>query len=387
MACTTSACNVSEKDPNNPAGPWTVVTQINKPTLTSEFAGGSTLSWSARRHAFIVFAGNANNPRVYELKSTGVLQDTWTLLTDPSSVAPIAVSQNGLFGKFQVVPTDTAEVLIGTTGLTGGVWGFRLPGTELVRLPCSSPGVFVCESFTGSTSGKLIASMSGSGVRPEVKNGALQFTIPALSGADAGGHFETTFPAVGEGGTIAWSYRVKTDAAAAALPGRKEFTVWRGSLPCTDLELTLTHDPSHLPLNVLYTACGARGFSLPLAGSDKLYHFPDFDCHYLAVRTGDLSKCAVTTPDVWLDYYFELTIGHFGQADSRLVAWQHIPGQPWRRFVERNDAQINGDGGLDHFMLTVYMTGKDATVANPAGTVQYDNLVLSTKPFFADLKG
>jgi hypothetical protein len=391
-----------ERNPANPTGPWVLATQVGAPALSTDYQGGPAMSWSKRLKAWVVFMGATGDARVYKVQRTAPLQYTWSVLSAAGATPPVTAVQNGLFGKYQVVETAAGEVLVGTHSLTAGVWAFRIPGTEVaqvpstgvVRLPCSSPGVFICESFTEApTRGALLASAAGT--RPRIEDGTLAFDIPSLSGSDAGGKFSAqSFSPIGEGQTIAWSYRVKADRAMNTLPapGWKQFILWRGAASCTDLEISLTHGGSAnnvalRPLLVPYTHCGARSFQIPLANYDYLLHYPDFDCRYHTVNKRDLSKCAVTEDDTWQDYYFEVTVGHYGQPDTKVVMWTRTLPGPWRRFVERSDYVLSGSGGFNNFMLTVYMTRKDATVENPPAKVWYDNLVLSRQPFFADLKG
>ena len=64
--------------------------------------------------------------------------------------------------------------------------------------------------------------------------------------------------------------------------------------------------------------------------------------------------------------------------------WHKTEGGTWKRYVERNDFKFNGTGGFNQFMLTVYMTNKDPTIAHMQAEVVYDHLIMSTQPFSAD---
>jgi hypothetical protein len=125
---------------------------------------------------------------------------------------------------------------------------------------------------------------------------------------------------------------------------------------------------------VPYTNCGARDFYLPLGQYNWRLQYPDYGCTYQ-----DRTDCAKSIADVWQTYYIEIDVGHYGQPDSHVVMWQRNQGEAWKRFVERSDYTFSGSGGFNQFMLTAYMTRKDATNPNPVATVQFDNLVMSTK--------
>lgn len=255
-------------------------------------------------------------------------------------------------------------------------------------LMCAQPGVFVCDDFTGThgLAGTLTPNnLQPVPVAPRIEAGSLVFDIPAHSGTDAGGSYRLSFPALGAGKFLAFSYRVKADAAALALPGRKEFILWRGASSCTDLVLAQTHYYS-LPVLRPYTECGATNFDLPNGPSDLLLQYPDYNCTYQGIRTS-LRGCAITHADIWENFYIELKIGHLNAPDSQVVMWHRSDGGVWRRYIDRQDFPLRGDGGFENFMLTVYMTGKDPALAHPAGEVRYDYLIMSTEPLDKETLG
>ena len=242
------------------------------------------------------------------------------------------------------------------------------------------PGVFVCDTFSSQAS--LDGVMTAGASMPRLDKGNLVFSIPSNSGANAGGEYRVTFPPLGEGKFLAFSYRVKADAAAVALPGRKEFILWRGASSCTDLELSQTHLYSS-PIVAPYTECGARSFVTSLGQYDYQLQAPDYNCTYQGIKSG-FDGCAITHADQWENYYIELTIGSFGAPNSHVVMWHKTDGGTWKRYVDRSDFTFNGTGGFGQFMLTVYMTGKNPAVAHPPGEVRYDYLLMSTRPFSVD---
>jgi peptidoglycan hydrolase-like protein with peptidoglycan-binding domain len=252
---------------------------------------------------------------------------------------------------------------------------------------CAQSGVFVCDDFSDPT--KLKGKINSGASRPVVQNGLLEFTIPTKSQANAGGSYTLTFPSVGEGKFLAFSYRIKADKVATELkaPGRKEFILWRGSSSCTDLELSQTHKGNGNPLLVPYTQCGSGSFGYSTSTPHNIQlHYPDYNCTYQSIKKLPLSKdCAYTHADEWENYYVELNIGTYGQPNSSVTFWKKIDGEStWKRYIATNTFTFRGTGGFNNFMLTVYMTGKDATIDHPEGKVYYDHLIMSTRPFNAD---
>jgi hypothetical protein len=392
---------ISERDPGNPSVQGVTAAMVNKPT--NGIYGANSMAWSPTRKAWIVWFGitPATSQAVYEVKrsvTNGVLTYTWSLLTDPANtLVPATANTTGIYGKMQVATLpDGTELLIGLLRLADGVVAFKLSGPtvapppppppsdpcmppEYIGLPvcpvvgdaCDGDGVFVCERFDTLHKGKVYPGTA----TPVIADGVLNMTIPALSGADPAGHVRWQVPSIGEGQTIAFSYRVKADKPAIALniPGRKHFILWRGASSCTDLELSMTHEAGGSRV-VPYTNCGARDFYLPLGRYNWRLQYPDFNCTYQ-----DRSQCARSIADTWQTYYIEIGVGHYGQPDSHVVMWQRNQGEKWKRFVERSDYTFSGSGGFNQFMLTAYITRKDATKANPVATVQFDDLIMSTQ--------
>ena len=403
---------IAERDPARPTEPWVIAEQRNAPSAKW---GQHAFAWSPLRKAWIVWMSQAGDA-VYEVHNTGSSATgapvyTWKALTAATNVVmPIdpTVGHIGPFEKFQIVTTSSGkELLVGQLRLKDGLFAFRVPAPgeepaakkEVIAVcgaqnctpvkfaepgwadVCASPGMLICDNFSDpkSLDGTLLSGDS----TPYLADGKLVFNIPSNSGANAGGNYTVSFPPIGQNRFLAISYRVKANAAAVALPGRKEFTLWRGSAPCTDLELTQTHYYT-LPVVTPYTQCGSGHFSIPLASHDLRMQYPDYDCTYTDLHAGNYQRCAYTHADVWENFYIEIQIGTYGQPNSHVVMWHKSDGGVWKRYIERDDFTFVGTGGFDHFMLTVYMTGKNPTVAHEPGQVLYDHLLISTQPFSVD---
>ena len=396
---------IAEHDLNAPESAWVVAEQRNAP---AQKWAQHAFAWSPLRSAWIVWMSQGGGA-VYELRHTGTNSAgapiyTWKPLTAvTNTVQPIAPGSghNGAYKKFQIVATAVGEeVLIGQLRLQEGLFAFKIPaaGAEppapapvsevnvKFNEPgwwsiCGQTGVFVCDNFgdTRTLDGTLYAGAA----TPFVADGKLVFDIPAHSPADAGGSYRVNFPAIGAGQFLAFAYRVKADAAALALPGRKEYILWRGASSCTDLQLAQTHLYSS-PLVVPYTECGSGHFDIPISVSNLRYHYPDYNCTYQGIRAS-YAGCVISHPDQWEDFYIELQIGTLGQPNSRVVMWHRTDSAVWKRYIEREDFTFRGTGGFDQFMLTVYMTGKNPTPSHAPGRVLYDHLILSRQPLARDL--
>lgn len=417
---------IAERDPANIDKPWVKATQVNPPAA---YAFQHAMAWSDLRHAFIIWMDVLNDGKVYEVKRTnvvnGIPEYTWTLLTSTTNtVMPTTTAHNGSYKKMQLVQiAPGVEAFVGMVIPKDGLLSFRLPTVALpspvepppVVVPptcipleykglpmctdptapppvvtpppvtakpkaCGAPGVFVCDDFETALTGTIQPNPTIPALKPKMENGNLVFTIPALSPANAGGSYFQKLPGIGEGNTLAFYYRIWADDAALALPGRKEFIAWRGASSCTDFQLVQTHNASRwFNLLVPYTECGDQSFNKAIP-NDILMHYPDYYCTFQKAKLS-LDGCAISHPNQWENIYIEFTVGHLGMPDSKVVMWHKTDGGTWKRYIERTDFTFRGTGKMENFILTVYMTGKDATVSHPVGTVKYSELIMSTQGF------
>jgi hypothetical protein len=111
------------------------------------------------------------------------------------------------------------------------------------------------------------------------------------------------------------------------------------------------------------------------------------DCTYAAKGLNDLSKCAVTVPDIWQTYYVEMKIGHYGQPDSTVNMWQKNGAGIWKQYVRTTTHVFETGNGFDRLGLDAYMTGRDVTIAYPVGQVRFDDLIIARRPFMAEIGG
>lgn len=416
---------IHERDLSHPEKPWATTTVIGAP---DKVIGQHAMEWSADRHAMLIYMDLLRDGNVYEIPRVAERAYKWNNLTSAvNAVVPVPAAVSvGAFKKMRMAVAGGVQIMIGQLQASGPAIAFRIPNSTVTDVPpsiptstepagpclpseflkevkswreCSSPttnepapitglaefckdaSVIACEFFDSKINTGTIRGVNTPPSTPTVVDGTLQFTIPSNSPADAGGEVRWTFPPIGEGKFIAFTYKTKADAAALALPDRKEFILWRGASSCTDLQLVQAHYyVAQIPLP--YTNCGSPDFKIPFDTGDFHMQFPDYMCDYHAnAVAGVWSTCLRPRPDTWDTYYAELTLGKYGQSNSHLVMWHRDTAGVWKRYVDRQDATFKGDGGLEHLMLTVYQTGKDASKTHAEGHVYYDDLVIATKPF------
>lgn len=392
------AASVAELDPAYPFTGWGKVPHTGRPALKGQHA----MAWSPARQGWIVWDVYAG-AGVWLMKHNGTAYEFTALTAATNTVTPTAGI--GAFEKMQLVTVGDAEVLIGQAKLNQGVYAFRLPGAASVPVPpvvvppvvtpaclppeympllpkacpvappvvvppvtvCSRPDS-VCDDFSDPARAR---QLNTGNTKPVVKDGELVMSIPSNTGANPSGNYTFTVPRTK---FLALSYRIKADAGAMALEGRKEFTLWRGSSPCTDLELTQTHLYAS-PLFILYSDCGARGPRKYVTETDYLLHYPDFACLYSDTRKPDYGRCATSKAGVWKYVYIEVD-----RTTPRLTAWMKDEGGQWKRYTDL-DYVFGGAGDFEQMMLTTYMTGKDPAITHPPGEVRYDDLKVASVPF------
>lgn len=256
-------------------------------------------------------------------------------------------------------------------------WGLPLCTAARVEAdPCKQAGVVICDRFDGTPlAGTLYRASSGL-TMPKVVNGELQMELVSNGGKDTG-HYRVTFPPVGEGGMLAFSYRKRLDAEAMKHQGSKDFIVWGPAWApsCTTQQLVMTHMyAGQVPIP--YRSCGL-GIGKKLADGDTRWQRGDFDCRYRTAKLGNYAKCHTKQADTWAQYYVEIKVGHYGQTDSRFVAHVKTDGA-WRALMDF-PFMLPSSVPLETMMLTGYMTD-EVVYTHPLGRIAFDDFIVSTKP-------
>lgn len=301
---------------------------------------------------------------------TPTLHEVWIIKTGGSAPPP---------------PPPPALSCVPQAALPTEYWGLPLCSAEApappvppiaTRDPCAQPGVFVCDRFDGKGVAGFIYPGSSGLTIPYVKDGALRFEIVSGGGKDPG-HYRPLIPHIGEGETLAWSYGKRADAEAVLHDGMKDWILWAGASSYTDQQIVMSH------LYEWDVAIPYRSGGVLLAPkiADGNFHLQqgDFDCWYRDAKIGKVAKCHTTQAGKWADYYIELRIGHFGQADTVLNQYVREEGGTWRKFVDNQPVLLPTYRPFEHFMLTSYMTN-EGYYAHPIGYVDFRNFIMSRRP-------
>ena len=282
------------------------------------------------------------------------------------------------------------------------------PGGSDFQTRCAQTGVIICEDFDDASdfvtqtwpNTGLYKNGNGSGVVRgfqdfNVKasgNSSLRFDIHGNTEADHSGYWRqllgTDF-AEGETFYVQFSQRISQemlDIRWYSLMGTywKQIIIHPTSATCDDTAITQVNVyDNHTP--ILYTNCGARHLVTNNGVPPFLWQQGKFNCPYGHSSTDP--NCYFYDPDLWVTYYYRITIGTWGGQNSTVQAYIARNGQPYEQFInmpnfrlENSAPQSNGYGVVT---LTAYMTAKDGSVSHPTVSTWYDDLIVSTQPITA----
>ena len=277
---------------------------------------------------------------------------------------------------------------------------------------CGAPGVLVCRGFDAA-SDFAPGVLPGSGVygpdpctncrTPSQDSqvslsgaSSVRFDINGQTSSDMAGSFRQFFGRTfGNGTTFYVQFALRYDPNLVALNWYQlvgtgwESAVFHGAAnsSCSDAELTtaISYD---LKLQQLTTECGARGLwtsqTPPL-----LLQQGDHPCDFDATQAGDTSACFTYADraDVWITYYYKVTIGVFGTPSSSIEAWYSTRGEPFSKFIDLSNFNLkNATGPTNDFAyvtVSPYMRGKNQAVNHPTAHLWLDELIVSTQPIAA----
>jgi Big-like domain-containing protein/fibronectin type III domain protein len=266
---------------------------------------------------------------------------------------------------------------------------------------CAAAGVTLCQGFDNPadflpnkylyadwqglfSKGTMDTTVTASGA------GSLRFEIDPFTGANVAGNWTQSFGQdFGQGTTFYVQFRqMFSDTMLTNNWGdTSSNTSWKQSIfhksghTCTDVELTtVQHYLDGIP--IMYTDCGSRGLYTNGGTPPYLLQQGDYNCAYGTNIQSD-PNCFKYVPNVWITFYYKVTIGHWSVADSSIDAWGALPGQPLKQWIKMTNFMLgNGSPGNDYNTITLlpYMTGKNAALNHPVAYTWYDELIVSSQP-------
>jgi hypothetical protein len=282
--------------------------------------------------------------------------------------------------------------------------GTELPPAKFAER-CAEPGVLICDGFDDPAefepaiypANGLYPSGDGKykGVMDKVITasgaGSLRFEIDPYTGANAAGFWREAFgQSFGPHSTfyVQFRFRVSPEMIHQDWGDASGHTSWKVAIfhyfpkTCGSVELTTTNYYNS-GVAFMYTDCGARGIVTNEGRPPYLRQQGDtpksgYNCWY-----ANDAGCFRFTPNVWMTFYYKISIGDWGQPNSSVQAWVGLQGQPLRQWVNMQKFVLNVDttgNNYDAIDLLTYMTGKDATKKHPVAFAWYDELIVSTKP-------
>lgn len=263
---------------------------------------------------------------------------------------------------------------------------------------CKAPGVLECEGFD-SPSSFVAAHWPGPGLYPAgdgafrgtldttIKasgSGSLRFEIPPHTSANAAGYWRQPFEHnFGERSTFYVQFRQRF--SKEMLKNNWGDTTWKqaifhsASATCGEVELT-TVQYYDRGFPYMYTDCGGRILATNDGNPPTQLEQGDYNCwfgHY------DSKSCFFYPVDQWVAFYYQVSIGHWGKADSTINAWVALDGQPYKQWIKISNFTLKNDHpGDDYDTLTLltYMTNKSTAINHPTALTWYDDLIVSMQP-------
>ncbi|HTF25958.1 MAG TPA: Ig-like domain-containing protein [Candidatus Limnocylindria bacterium] len=287
---------------------------------------------------------------------------------------------------------------------------------------CAQTGVIVCQGFddpavftsakwpasglypdaNGTIQGTMDTTIAASGA------GSLKFTVPSLASANSSGYWRQLFTqnlsdgptsakVYGANSTFYLQFRQRFSIEYLTnkwVTGSGSMTFWKQDIlsndnsTCGNVELT-TVNWNQRRYPTMYSQCGADGFVVDLHNGDYLEEQGDtsatgYNCHYQTANNSATS-CFTYPADIWVTFYYKVSIGTWGQPNSTIQAWVSVGAGPYTEFVNMPNHTLYEDtlAGADYDMVTLltYMTGRSSTVsAGPTAYTWYDELIVSGQP-------
>lgn len=290
-----------------------------------------------------------------------------------------------------------------STGATGGTIDANFQSR------CNAAGVLTCEGFDlasdlspavwpnpglyaagdGLYHGTFDTSVKASG------NGSLRFEILGGTGANSTGNWRQAFgQSFGAGQKFYVQFRQRFSPEMISLKsnfgggGWKQVIFHNFSSTCAGLEIT-TNNGYYRNFPQMYTDCGqglieyGNGTDYVLEYSNPYPPGSDGTVYCLHSMVGNpANKCMLYQANQWMTFYYEITIGAWGQPNSTIKAWVGYESAALQQFINKTNHILNQDApglGFDYLTLTPYDTGKDGR-AHATAYTWYDELIISTQP-------
>jgi hypothetical protein len=272
--------------------------------------------------------------------------------------------------------------------------GFDNP-SDFVPAAWPNPGLY--PAGDGVFRGTLDTSVKASG------GGSLRFAIPGGTGANSAGQWRQSFGQnFGPGQTFYVQFRQRFSpemfTADFGGGGWKQVIFHDSKASCANVEIT-TNNGAYRGFPQMYTACGQGLIEYTSQNQGVILEYTqpyppgspgtsgvDYYCQYNLLsgpRTNN--RCAWYNSNEWMTFYYEITIGNWGQPNSIIRGYVGFEGQPLKAFINRTGYTINQDASdyfFNYLTLLPYDTGKDGR-QHPTAYTWYDELIISTQPIAA----
>jgi hypothetical protein len=275
------------------------------------------------------------------------------------------------------------------------------------RERCATRGVLICEGFddptrfkpavypapglypsgSGLFKGTMDTSITASG------KGALRFEIDPYTSANSAGYWRQIFGrSFGPHSTfyVQFRFRISPEMLTQDWGDSSGNTSWKVAIfhnvpkTCGSVELT-TQNNYLYGLPIMYTDCGANamftnGGKPPYLKQQGDTASSGYNCKFGTDYKKD-PKCLRFVPNVWMTFYYRISVGDWGEPNSTIQAWAALPGGPLKQWINMPNFVLNVDtpgNNYDSIDLLNYMTGKDPRANHAIGFTWYDELIVSS---------
>lgn len=268
------------------------------------------------------------------------------------------------------------------------------------RARCQAPGVIQCVDFDDDKWFQQGVYLSWAwdkvyrGTRDTTTktsgDSSLRFEIPGRSPANSAGSWTMEFGrGFAENSSFFVQYRmrlndvmVKTDWDKLVGSSWKQSIFHSKGTTCASIEITTGryswNGANGFP--VMYTECGGRGMSTNKGDPPSKFEQGGYNCWYSQFNAKD---CFFYPADVWLTFYYSVSIGNWGKPNSNVQAWVAPQGKPLKKWIDMPNFILNKDSDSSNYnsiTLLPYMTAKKMSADHAPGYMWFDELIISAQP-------